>query len=132
MRLVIGGFKIGNMSEYSKMVMNNIYPNIEFTETTVVGDILTSADVVTDIHLKLSTKIRKLHTDGKWYLMNVVKYAINMKYEDVYKLFIKEVYIYQILGIVNTDIVDSQGVAICKLDTDQQSEEDRIKSLIML
>jgi hypothetical protein len=55
-----------------------------------------------------------------------------MKYEDIFKLFIKEVYNYQMLGIVNTDILDSQGVVVCELDTDQQSEEDRIKSLIML
>jgi len=108
------------------MVMNNIYPNIEILNATVAD----KNGIVNKT--KLSTKIRKLHTDGKWYLINVVKYGTNMKYEDIFKLFIKEVYNYQMLGIVNTDILDSQGVVVCELDTDQQSEKDRIKSLIML
>ena len=48
-----------------------------------------------------------------------------------YYQFIKEVYNYQILGIVSTDIVDSYGNSICELDSDQRSEEERLKSFLI-
>ena len=102
-----------------------IYPNIEFKSTFV-----TNEDNINK-HFRLYTKIRKLHTDGKWYLMNIMKHGVDMKHEDMFNLFIKEVYNYQILGIVSTDVTDSEGNPICELDLDQRSEKDRLESFLI-
>lgn len=106
-------------------MINKIYPNIEFKSASVVeGDDINK-------HFRLFTKIRKQSADGKWYLMNIMKHGVNMKYEDMFHQFIKEVYNYQILGIVSTDITDLYGNSICELDSDQRSEEERLKSFLI-
>lgn len=102
-----------------------IYPNIEFKSASVIKEDNTNK------HFRLFTKIRKQSIDGKWYLMNIMKHGVNMKYEDMFNLFIKEVYNYQILGIVSTDITDSEGNPICELDLDQRSEKDRLESFLI-
>ena len=104
---------------------NKIYPNIEFKSASVVeGDNINK-------HFKLFTKIRKQSVDGKWYLTNVMKHGVNMKYEDMFHQFIKEVYNYQILGIVSTNITDLYDNPIWELDSDQRSEEERLKSFLI-
>lgn len=104
---------------------NTIYPNIDVKEATV------EEFTITRKHIRLFTRIRKLHTDGKWYLMNVIKEGVNMKYEDIFNQFIKEVYNYQILGIVSTRVNDIFGNPFCELDIDQRSEEERLKSFLI-
>jgi hypothetical protein len=99
-----------------------IYPEIDI-EIEYEGD---------DTVYVFSTYTRKLH-EGKYYL-NLIKRSYKTIWSNTYdpisiiKEFHREVYMFQMLGIVSLDILDYKGEKVFELDSDQTDEIERLKN----
>ena len=88
--------------------------------------------------LSMYTTLRKMHSDGKYYLQDIFKiWVINEpgfdpRFLDISKKimdFYTEVYAVLIIGIIDLSLRDVEGNIIFKEDSDQTSEQDRVKNL---
>jgi len=84
----------------------------------------------------LETLIR-IEREGLYYLIrNKMEYIIenstlNLNIEKVFQLFHKQVYEQYILYIVDVNLVDNEDNLINVTDTDQRSEEERLKQTLI-
>jgi hypothetical protein len=88
--------------------------------------------------LRFETYIRKLNTDGNYYLCYAMKriYAMPGNFIPAQGIlnFIAEIYIYQTIGfIVTGELHDSTGnpVNLSELDENQESESERLQKIML-
>lgn len=74
----------------------------------------------------METNVRKLHTDGKWYLMLIKTGSVYPVDEGLKHTFLKNVYMAILWGIINPELKEPMGQDIFLLDPNQQSEEERL------
>jgi len=111
-----------------------VYPEINIIE----GNFLNS------YYIKIFTNIRKLHTDGKWYISKIffdgkrsvaTDDNIYLFRQESMNHFLSSVYNFQLLGIIDTTLrLDNDfyhgNDRVFVLDKNQDSEEERIKKLL--
>lgn len=71
----------------------------------------------------------RVEKDGKWYLWDVVNTFLNTERDDCIKKFASECVNVLRRGVVDENIIDSNGIELFKLDTNQDSELERIKKI---
>jgi hypothetical protein len=100
-----------------------IYPDVDFFTAQIKdGDQLL-------YHTKIMTKLRKKHTDGKWYKQTVLNYSAGPTPDSIswcVNEFNWNVYLALQYGIVIPDLKHSTGEFLFELDEDQRSEEERL------
>lgn len=62
--------------------------------------------------IRMSTTLRKLHTDSKWYLANMMKQMVGdfdtERRDNFISDFYKEVYTHLIVGVVHTGMISAE------------------------
>jgi len=83
--------------------------------------------------IEIRTRVRKLY-EGKYYFWDIIQRYEQENYSLIdfchfIDKFIKDVYRIIVLGKINTNIIDSSGVLVFELDSNQQSEKERLIKL---
>lgn len=111
--------------------MKYIYPNIEIKQTIIEQT----------VKFNLFTTLRKIHSDGKYYLINFSRYSeYKIDREDnsdveSFKIatlnqFHSEVYFKNAIGSPMPYLRDQMGNPIDVMDENQETEKDRIIKLL--
>jgi hypothetical protein len=82
--------------------------------------------------VSVETNLRKLHSDGKYYLTNFIRYDEvkdehhNVVVQKTMAAIIHEVYLFLMFGRMNVNLVSGNGEPLFTPDTNQRSEEYRL------
>lgn len=85
--------------------------------------------------IRIETTIRKQNLEGLWFLQDIIEHVLinNDHFDEIEsvfiaeKKFIKNCYIMMVLGVVNDKILSFDGSPVFKLDSIQESEQERMK-----
>lgn len=80
--------------------------------------------------INMRTKVRNLHTDGKWYKVlfsKTVRFSDPDDVQDLLSIFLTEIYTRILIGKVDLKAIDDQTRGeIFELDENQNSEIERV------
>jgi len=114
--------------------MTPTYPRLRTTYSSVVLE-----NGVVQYIVRVESKVRKLHVDGKWYKSLFVReyreyrsIEPNMLAYHNYHNFLYDVYVFQLFGKVDPGLEDAYGEPVFELDTDQRSEEERLLKTVKI
>ena len=112
------------ISNKTRTTMKYIYPNVNIKSHSIDGLGETTL---------METTLRKKYR-GKWYLWEFYKicHEYSSDKSSVVNTFHAEVYNHIILGKISLKLVNTQGERIFKLDSNQESEEERLMKFLRI
>ena len=118
-----------------------IFPSIHISDAFIKYPDGSKSNTGNHYALKLQTYLRVKDKDGIYYLQYFYKeYGFNQESmtvelsrskDECINIFLREVYNYIYLGIVNSNVKDINGKELFTKDEDQRSEEERLRSLML-